>query len=149
MTRPNATFELRMIVVYLVRLILLALAGWFVLAPASLPGAHPITRGGLAASLLVLSILIGEVDRLRTQFDALLRALRQATGKAAGTAGGEEAVPILIRALGSRDAEVREKAHRNLVRLTGRKDLPPRREAWEQWWSSRSTGGEEEADHPS
>lgn len=142
MPRSDAPGELRVILVYVLRLGCVAFAAWIALVPAALPGAHPVTRGGLAATLLVLSILIAEVDKLRMQFDALLRALRQATGRAGEPATSDEAVPILIRALESRDADVREKAHRNLVRLTGQ-DLPADRAAWDAWWRSRDATGEE------
>jgi len=136
------TLDMRLAIVYVVRLAFMALAGWLVLAPQALPSAHAITRGGLAATLLVLSILIGEVEKLHTQFDALMGALRKATGRRPGEAASavveSEAVPILIRALASREADTREKAYRNLVRLTGLTELPPERAAWERWWAGRS-----------
>lgn len=147
MARREGSRELRLILVYAVRLLVLAFAGWVAFAPAALPDAHAITRMGLVAVLLVLSILIGEVDRQRMQFDALLQALRRATGRdvdgAGAAAPSDEAVPILIRALASRDADVREKAHKNLVRLTGQAGLPPERAAWERWWAAQAATGEE------
>ena len=138
--------ESRMILTLLIRLAFVVFAGWLLVVPSTLPGSPDFVRMGLAATLLVIAILVGEVAKLQTQFEMLMRALRAATGKAGGAAaqGTErEAVGILIRALESREPATREKAHRNLVRLTGQ-DLPPEREAWEAWWKEhKKTWGRE------
>lgn len=154
MAETGSSTAVRLVLVFVLRLLAMALAGWIALAPQALPGAHPVTRAGLAAMLLVFSLLLGEVDKLRTQFDALLRALRRATGTvaeggdaadgAAASSATAEAVPILIRALDSQDADVREKAHKNLVRITGRTELGAERSAWERWWATHGATGEED-----
>ena len=139
----------RVIVASLVRLAFLFFAGWVAVAPSALPGSHPITRIGLAAAFLAMSVVVGELSRLETRFEALMRAIRSAT--ATGTEGvpgrrtQDEAVTILIRALGSREPDTVEKAHRNLQRLTGQ-DLPPDKAAWEAWWKDAGPDGEGSAD---
>ena len=139
--------ETRLVVVFVVRLVFIGLAVWMVLAPDALPGAHWILRAALCATFLVLSVLVGEMATLHTQFELFIRALRAAgvqVKEEDSLKADREAVAILIRALGSREASTREKAHRNLVRLTG-KDFPPERETWEAWWRERqkpAAGGE-------
>ena len=66
-----------------------------------------LLRMGLAATLLVIAILVGEVAKLQTQFEMLLKALRSAGASVAAEAAApqrddEAAIAILIRALGSR-----------------------------------------------
>ena len=135
--------ESRLIASYAVRLVFIGFAAWVALAPSALPGAHDVTKIALAALLVGFSVLVGELSRLRLQFELLVQALRTVTGRPDRPGNEREAVSILIRALGSRDADTREKAHRNLVRLTGQ-DLPADRAAWETWWKdsaeSRKTG---------
>ncbi|MFV1960096.1 MAG: hypothetical protein ACC662_11870 [Planctomycetota bacterium] len=126
--------ETKLLVHYAIRLIFLFFAAWVAVAPDALPGAHVVTRVGFVVIFLAFSILVGEIARLRTQFEMLMRALRAATRKESGSVAAQEAVPILIRALASREEATRQKAHRNLVRLTGQ-DLPPERTAWEAWWA--------------
>jgi hypothetical protein len=43
------------------------------------------------------------------------------------------AVDVLVRALASPDPDVRAKAHRNLLRLTGQ-GFPADPVAWRKWW---------------
>lgn len=142
----------RVIVASIVRLVFLFFAGWIAVAPTALPGAHPITRIGLAAVFLALSVLVGELQRLETRFEALMRAIRSATNTSGtGTSGSgglrtqDEAVTILIRALGSREPDTVVKAHRNLIRLTGQ-DLPPDKAAWEAWWNEAGDSSAGSAD---
>lgn len=128
--------ETRLIWIFLVRLAFLVFAGWIIAVPDTLPGAHPIVRIGLGATFLVIAIVVGEVAKLQTQFEMLLKALRAAGAQMRAEAPPRDdnaAITILIRALGSKEESTREKAHANLVRLTGQ-DLPPEREAWEAWW---------------
>ena len=127
--------QTRLLITYVVRLVFLFFAVWVALMPDALPGAHLLLRIGLVALFLVFSILVGEVFRLHTQFEMFVRALRSAGVKVSDDGGrnDREAVTILIRALSSREEATREKAHRNLVRLTGQ-DLPPEKAVWERWW---------------
>jgi hypothetical protein len=134
--------ETRLIVTFVVRLAFLFFAGYVALVPEATPGAPMLMRIALAATFLVVSILVGELSALRSHFGMLIRALRSAGGEFKGIGGvadEQAAVPILIRALESKDAATREKAHRNLVRITGQ-DLPPERAAWEAWWQRHETG---------
>jgi hypothetical protein len=128
--------ETRLIVTFLLRLALLFFAAWIALKPDSIEGADLVVRIGLAAQFLVLSIFVGEVVALRSHLSMLLHALRTATSGGTGEEAKRDdraAVDILIRALDSREANTREKAHKNLKRLTGQ-DLPADRAAWEAWW---------------
>ena len=140
--------ETRMIWTLLLRVGFLVFAGWLALVPSTLPGAPDAVRMGLAATLLLIAILVGEVAKLQTQFEMLLKALRAAGASVAADAASpkrddEAAVGILIRALGSREETTRSKAHANLVRITGQ-DLPPDREAWEAWWKARQAAATQE-----
>ncbi len=132
--------ESRLVLTLLVRLAFLVFAGWVALVPDTLPGSHMIVRMGLAATFLVVAILVGELAKLQMQFEMLLKALRSASAQVVAEAAPPKdenvAVGILIRALGSREASTREKAHGNLVRITGQ-DLPPDRKVWEAWWKKR------------
>lgn len=143
----------RLLVVTLVRLAMIFFAGWFAFNEDALgAGAPMVSRIGLVLLFLVGSIILGELDKLRTHFGLLIGALRAAGGQggtaaaaaaaaaSAGldVAGGSMADPkasvdILIRALGADDADTRDKAHRHLMRLTG-KQLPAETALWERWW---------------
>lgn len=143
----------RVLVIALVRLGLVFFAAWFAFDEGSLgAGAPLVSRIGIVLVCLVLSILIGELDRIRTHFALLLGALRAAGGAAggaavaaaadlpeAGTSDPRASVDILIRALGATDAGTVSKAHRHLVRLTGKR-LPPDIALWERWWQENRDG---------
>ena len=140
--------ESRMILTLLVRLAFVVFAGWVAVVPSTLPGSHDVVRMGLAATFLVVAILVGEVAKLQTQFEMLLKALRAAGASVAVEAATPErdddaAIGILIRALGSREETTRAKAHANLVRISGQ-DLPLDREAWEAWWKARKEAADQE-----
>jgi len=143
----------RYLVVALVRLLLLVAAGWFAFSEEALgEGAPMVSRMAVVLAFLVLSIVLGELDRLRTHFSLLIGALRGAGGSAAAARitqevaasldGGatetrhdpREAVDILVRALGAGDAQTRAKVHARLRTLTGQ-DLPPDPATWAKWWS--------------
>jgi hypothetical protein len=142
----------RYLVVALVRLLLLVAAGWFAFSETALGEDVPlVSRMAVVLSFLVLSIVLGELDRLRTHFALLLGALRSAGGSAAArvtqvvaaTLDGNpgetrpdprEAVDILVKALGAGDAQTRAKVHARLRTLTGQ-DLPPDAGTWAAWWS--------------
>jgi hypothetical protein len=154
---PSLTREIplspvaRVLVIALVRLILLFFAIWFAFREDALgEGASLVSRMGIVLLFLVVFILLGELDKLRTHFGLLVGALRAAGGAGGGAAAaagaaaalGGDAVPepdtrasvdILIRALGAPDADTRDKAHKHLVRLTG-KNLPAEHALWERWW---------------
>jgi len=140
----------RLLVVTLVRLAMVFFAGWFAFREDALgQGASMVSRIGIVLLFLVASILLGELDKLRTHFGLLIGALRAAGGPgvagaaalasagldtaAAGSADPKASVDILIRALGATDADTRDKAHKHLVRLTGKK-LPAEIALWERWW---------------
>ena len=90
-------------------------------------------------------ILVSELTKLRTHFGIVIGALKAAS--ASGQAPDPDALPgppakapdpraavdILLQALASDDAETQERAHRHLVRLTG-KDLPRETALWQRWW---------------
>ena len=150
----------RVLAIALVRLGLLFYAGWFAFNEESLgEGVSSVSRVGFVLLFLVLSILLGEIDRIRTHFGLLVGALRAAGGAsgspgggvaaaaaaaAQGLPGGADADPrasvdILIRALSAGDEETVEKAHKHLIRLTGKK-LPPQIALWERWWQENRDG---------
>lgn len=117
----------------LVQVALLGLGAYVVLSPEALPGASMVARCAIGVLFVVVGMLLAEVSRLRTHFGALISALQ------AGVSGGTKrddraAVDVLVRALSSDDADVRIKAHRNLVRLTGQK-LTMDPAAWQAWWA--------------
>lgn len=133
----------RVLVITLVRLALIFFAAWFAFKEDALGAdAALVSRMGVVLLFLVTSILVGEVDKMRTHFGLLIGALRAAgTGGGAPALGGAAGAPqdprasvdILIQALGAEDADTREKAHKHLVRLTG-KNLPAEPALWERWW---------------
>ena len=136
--------ETRLVVTFLLRLAFLFFAAWVALKPDALPGADIVVRIGLAAQFLVLSIFIGEVVAMRSHLSMLLHALRSATKSGTASAitrDDRAAVDILIRALSSRESDTRDKAWRNLKRLTGQ-DLPQDQQAWEAWWKENREGYE-------
>lgn len=140
--------ESRLILAFVLRLGLVAFAGWIVVDPGTLPGSHYLVRVGFALTLVVLAVLVGEVPKLQTQFELLLKALRAAGASVAADAAkgrrdDKAAISILIRALGSREESTRTKAHTNLVRITGQ-DLPLDKAAWEAWWKAHQEAAEAE-----
>ena len=130
----------------LLRLVFLAVAGWFAFGgEEALPGAHVLTRAALVILAFGVSILLGEAAMLRTNFDLLLAALRAGTSAVAGGATAavprddKAAIDILVKALGLPHAAAREKAHKQLKRMTGQ-DLPEDHDAWNRWWSANREG---------
>jgi hypothetical protein len=97
------------------------------------PGASTLGRMSLAALFVAVGMLFGEVQRVRRDMALLLGALKAQAGAAAHK-DQRMAVDVLVSALESPEARVREVAHRNLVRIT-RKDLPPDVARWKAWWS--------------
>lgn len=148
----------RLLIVTLVRLAMIFFAGWFAFNEEALGAGVPmVSRIGLVLLFLVASIILGELDKLRTHFGLLIGALRAAGGQggaaaaAVATAGldtpsaaqadPKASVDILIRALGVDEGLTREKAHKHLVRLTG-KNLPAELALWERWWQENRDGYE-------
>jgi hypothetical protein len=117
---------------------LLAFAIYVAVSTDAFPGASTAARAGLVAISFGVIFLVQELERLRAQTRAL-------TLMTAGALGGavprddKAAVDVLVLALGSEDPAVREKAHRNLVRLTG-EELPADPEAWRSWWAVARDG---------
>ncbi len=133
----------RVLVIALLQFTLIFFAGWFAFKEDALgPDVHMVSRIGLVLLCLVLVIVISELSKMREHFGVVIRALRASQGGGGGEAAGPSlgqqadpraAVDILLQALASDDAETREKAHKHLVRLTG-KDLPPEIALWQRWW---------------
>ena len=117
----------------LAQLAFLGFAGYLAISESALPESSLVARGGLVALVLVAAYLLGEVSRMRSHMSALINALQSG---GAGVAGRDDrsAIDVLVRALSSDDADVRAKAHRNLVRLTG-KTFTMDPSAWQAWWS--------------
>jgi hypothetical protein len=116
----------------IVQAFLLAFAVYVAVSADALPGASTAARAGVVAMSFALMLVVQEVERLKAE----VRALTVITAGALGAGVPRDdraAVDVLVRALSSSDAAVREKAHRNLVRLTGQ-DLPPDVERWRAWW---------------
>ena len=117
----------------LIQAALVVLGAYVALSPEVLPGSPIVARCAIGVLFVVTALLLGEVSRLRTHFGALISALQAGV---AGTAKRDDraAVDVLVRALSSDDADVRIKAHRNLVRITGQKmTMDPA--AWQEWWA--------------
>jgi hypothetical protein len=124
----------RVVVGLLVQLAFLALAVYVFVAPDALPGVSQVARAGVAALAVAVAALTGEVSRLRLQMTALLSALQSQLSSHVPR-DDRMAVDVLVSALGSKDAAVREKAHKNLLRIT-KQDLPPDPVAWRTWWQA-------------
>jgi hypothetical protein len=121
----------------LVKTALIVFAVYVAVATDAFPGATTLARAGLVALAFGLVFVVGEVERLRAQ----TRAIATLLGALGGAAPRDDraAVDVLVAALSSTDAAVREKAHRNLQRITG-EDLPPDPEAWRSWWAGARDG---------
>jgi hypothetical protein len=94
-----------------------------------------VVASGLCLVLVFLLFQVRDLRRKVLVMDYVLDDVRFG----AGTRRDRDAVDILIRALRTPDAEVRETAQRTLRKLCG-KDLGKDPEVWEAWWkASRST----------
>ena len=117
----------------LVELALLGFAGYLALSEGALPHASLVAKGGLVGLCVVLAYVVADLGRTRAHMGALIKALQAGVSVAAGR-DDRAAVDVLVRALSSDDADVRAKAHRNLVRITGQNfTMDP--EAWKAWWT--------------
>src|SRR5262245_14715968 len=117
---------------------LLALAVYLVASPDALPGAPLFVRVGLGVLSAAVVMLYGEVMKVRADFSNVLSALRSSISGNAER-DDREAIDILVAKLGSQHAEVRETAHKHLVRLTGQ-DLPLEPQRWVEWWRAARPG---------
>jgi hypothetical protein len=116
-----------------IQVLLLAGAIYVGVAESAFPGASPFGRAAIVVVCVAASFLAGEVSRLRLHFGALLKAL-EAGAAATAPRDDRAAIDVLVAALGSANADVRAKAHRNLVKITGQ-DLPLDPARWNAWWS--------------
>lgn len=121
-----------------IQLLLLGTAIYVAVADGAFPGSSTLARGGLVVLCIAVSFLAGEVARLRADFGVVLKALQANTVRATPR-DDRAAIDVLVAALDSGNPEVREKAHVNLVRITGQK-LPPDGAAWKAWWASARDG---------
>jgi hypothetical protein len=121
----------------LVQAALLAFAIYVAVSRDAFPGATTLARAGIVALAFGVIFLVLEVDRLRAQ----VRAIAVMLGALGGQVPRDDraAVDVLVAALRSTDPAVREKAHRNLQRITG-EDLPPDADAWRTWWEGAREG---------
>lgn len=116
----------------LVQLGFLVLAVYLVVSGDALPGASHVARVGLAAAVLAVGVLYGEISRVRADMARLIRALQQDLSTAKDD---RMAIDVLVAALSAEDPEKRALAHKHLVRLTGR-TFPPDPQPWLAWWKS-------------
>jgi hypothetical protein len=113
-------------------LVLLGLAVYVGVSDDAIQGST-LGRVAVVTILVVLALLVGEVARIRGHVAAILQILRQGL-EAQSPRDDRAAVDVLVRALESSDADVRAKAHKNLLRITGQ-GFPADAEAWKKWWS--------------
>src|SRR5262249_4383116 len=119
----------------LVQAALLALGAYVVLSSDALPGSSLVARCAIGVLFVVVGMLLAELSRLRAHFGALISALQAGVGGSGTKRDDRAAVDVLVRALSSDDPDVRIKAHRNLVRITGQKmTMDPA--AWQAWWAA-------------
>ena len=129
----------------IVRAALVAYGVYIVFVEQALPGATPWARAGLAAVVFALVLALGEISRLTASVKTLTlltaSSLQNAQGREMLAAARDDraAVDILIAALSADDRDTREKAHKNLVRITG-KDLPLDAATWSEWWAQAREG---------
>ena len=98
--------------------------------------ASPLGRGAIVALFVACAFLLGEVNRLRAHMRALIQLLKGGVAAAkVAERDDRAAVDVLVRALSSNDADVRAKAHRNLLRITGQ-GFGPDPAAWTKWWEA-------------
>jgi hypothetical protein len=95
--------------------------------------ASPFGRGAIVALFVACAFLLGEVNRNRAHMRALIQLLRGGVAAASGERDDRAAIDVLVRALLSSDGDVRAKAHKNLLRLTGQ-GFGPDPAAWTKWW---------------
>ena len=123
-----------------VRMALVAFGAYVIVSDAAFPNASSWAKAGMAAVVFALVLALGEVARISTEVKTLtLLTAGVLQGADSRSRDDRAAVDILIAALSSEDRDTKEKAHKNLVRLTG-KELPPDLQAWSDWWSEARGG---------
>ena len=128
MTSKDRTLSLLVI-----QVLLIAAAIYVGVAEGAFPGASPFGRAAIVVVCVAASFLAGEVSRLRLHFGALLKAL-EAGAVTTAPRDDRAAIDVLVAALDSANGDVRAKAHRNLVKITGQ-DFPPESARWRAWWA--------------
>ena len=121
-----------------VQLLLIGFAIYVVVSDGAFPGSPTATRVAVVTLLLVVALLVGEVSRIRAHMAALLSVLQAGVASSAAR-DDRAAVGVLIQALESDAADIRAKAHKNLVRIT-KQDLPADPVAWKAWWDGAKDG---------
>lgn|GEM_PF-3376599 len=116
----------------LVQLAFLVLAVYLVVSDSALPEASHVARIGLAAAVLAVGVLYGEIARVRADMARLIRALQQ---DLSASKDDRMAVDVLVAALASEDPNKRQLAHKHLLRLTGQ-SFPPDAAQWLAWWKT-------------
>ncbi|PIE22863.1 MAG: hypothetical protein CSA62_10470 [Planctomycetota bacterium] len=99
-----------------------------------LPGSW-LTELLLGLLFFYVAALIYERQRLNKSFQELLSSFDEFLRGVYGDDYRQrmQAISVLIRALASEDAKIREKSHESLKRLTG-KDFPAEHLPWHEWW---------------
>ncbi len=111
-------------------------------------GADIVLRLAVAVLVCYVLILWGEALRLHQMLTGVLQAFRafdhERSGKVEGAAKNPkarlEAARLLIAALGSPDASIRQTSRHNLTRLVGQ-DLGDEPAAWQRWLQQQDATG--------
>lgn len=108
-------------------------------------GETAVLRAGTAALGLYVLLLWGESLRLHALLTGLLQAFRDFRGEQSATLARNpkarlEAARLLIAAMRSQDASIRETSRHNLRRLLGQ-DLGADADRWQQWLEQQESGG--------
>ena len=111
-------------------------------------GEQVVLRGCVAVLGVYMLIVWGEALRLHGTLTGVLQAFRQFERGEAPKAGAAarnpkvrlEAARLLIAAMRSGDATIRETSRHNLARLVGQ-DLGADPDAWQQWLAKQEAGG--------
>lgn len=114
-------------------------------------GEQALLRVCVAALVCYVLILWGEALRLHTILTGVLQAFRQFRDSQGGGGGGasagrnaeakREAARLLIAALRSDDASIRQSSRTNLARLAG-EDLGDDPAAWQRWLERQGPRGD-------
>jgi hypothetical protein len=117
-------------------------------------GEDGLLRFVLGIVCIYTMFLVIERQRMEKRFTEVLGQFKQfydarAKAKAGADASGKnlEAIRILVAALASAEAEVRESAESNLKRLTGN-DFGSDPKAWEAWLEATGNTGETSPTEP-
>lgn len=118
----------------LVQVALLALAVYVGVSESAIAGSW-MGRATVVVLLVVVALLVGEVTRMRQHVATLIQVIQAWRGGSVPPAERDDrvAVDVLIGALESGDAAVRQTAHKNLLRITGQ-GFPADASAWRKWW---------------